>query len=216
MKTCACCGIGKRKSKFYMIIKANKSVLHSYCKDCCKIKRGEVTKEKKLAYQKKYRNKHKIELKQKNILYLRNNPLKRAETLKRYRKKNRKLINLKKKISFKNNYKNNLRFKMECLLRARLGSLIRLGYAAKKESIIKLIGCNVEELIKHIERQFKDGMSWKNHGEWHIDHIIPCSFFDLTKLSEQRKCFNFKNLQPLWKEENLKKSDNILIDNISP
>ena len=47
---------------------------------------------------------------------------------------------------------------------------------------------------------------FKWHG-WHIDHIIPCAFFDLTKASHQRVCFNWQNLQPLWAKDNLSKRD---------
>jgi len=52
-------------------------------------------------------------------------------------------------------------------------------------------------------------MSWNNHGEWHIDHIKPCTSFDLSKLSEQKKCFHYKNLQPLWAKDNLSKGAKI-------
>lgn len=57
-------------------------------------------------------------------------------------------------------------------------------------------------------------MNWDNHGrgkgKWNIDHIYPCASFDLNKESEQKKCFNYTNLQPLWSEENLKKSDKLM------
>lgn len=49
-------------------------------------------------------------------------------------------------------------------------------------------------------------MSWDNYGDWHIDHRKPCSLFDLSKKSEQLKCFNYTNLQPLWAIDNLRKS----------
>ena len=48
-------------------------------------------------------------------------------------------------------------------------------------------------------------MTWKNHGIWHVDHIRPCASFDLTKDEEQRECFHYKNLQPLWGPDNLAK-----------
>ena len=51
---------------------------------------------------------------------------------------------------------------------------------------------------------------WDNYGEWHIDHIKPCAKFDLTKLEDQKKCFNYTNLQPLWAIDNYKKRDKIL------
>jgi hypothetical protein len=69
----------------------------------------------------------------------------------------------------------------------------------------ELIGCTVKELQEHLEKQFTNGMTWENYGEWHVDHIIPCSSFDFTKEEEQRTCFNYKNLQPLWAEDNYKK-----------
>ena len=55
-------------------------------------------------------------------------------------------------------------------------------------------------------------MSWSNHGVWgwHIDHIIPLSSFNLRKKEEQKKAFNYKNLQPLWAEDNLSKGNKII------
>ena len=74
-----------------------------------------------------------------------------------------------------------------------------------------LIGCSIEELKQHLEKQFTLGMNWKNYGYgWHVDHIKPCAFFDFSKEEEQKKCFNYTNLQPLWATENFKKRDNIL------
>jgi len=65
------------------------------------------------------------------------------------------------------------------------------------------------ELRLHLERQFKDGISWDNYGEWHIDHIRPCAKFDLSKPEEQRACFHYTNLQPLWEKENVSKGARI-------
>ena len=50
-------------------------------------------------------------------------------------------------------------------------------------------------------------MKWSNYGKWHIDHIKPMSKFNLMKIEDQYKCCNYKNLQPLWAEENLSKGD---------
>ena len=70
----------------------------------------------------------------------------------------------------------------------------------------------MEKLKKHLEKQFQKGMTWNNYGMygWHIDHIIPCSAFNLNLESEQRKCFNYTNLQPLWAIDNIKKGDKII------
>lgn len=71
------------------------------------------------------------------------------------------------------------------------------------------MGCSTETLKLHLEKQFKPGMTWGNHGVkgWHIDHIKPCASFDLTKPDDQLKCFHYTNLQPLWWHENLSKGD---------
>jgi len=70
----------------------------------------------------------------------------------------------------------------------------------------ELCGCSWDVLMEHIESQFKEGMSWENHGEWHIDHIRPCVSFNLCDPQELFKCFHYTNLQPLWKKDNLMKS----------
>jgi hypothetical protein len=68
-----------------------------------------------------------------------------------------------------------------------------------------LIGCSIEHLKSHIEKQFEEWMTWDNYGEWHIDHIKPCASFDLSKQDQQKICFNFKNLRPLEAMENIRK-----------
>jgi hypothetical protein len=82
---------------------------------------------------------------------------------------------------------------------------------SKSLHTMELIGCSIKELKEHLEKQFKPGMTWNNHGLycWHIDHIIPCCNFDLTKIEEQKKCFHYTNLQPLWAKENLTKNKKI-------
>ena len=81
-----------------------------------------------------------------------------------------------------------------------------------KEQLAKtktLIGCTSIELKAHLEKQFKEGMTWENYGKWHVDHIVPCASFNFSIPEEHYKCLNYKNLQPLWAEENIKKGNNI-------
>ena len=61
---------------------------------------------------------------------------------------------------------------------------------------------------------FSISMNWKNYGfkGWHIDHIIPCCKFDLSKENEQRKCFHYTNLNPMWAIDNLKKGSCFVVD----
>lgn len=70
-------------------------------------------------------------------------------------------------------------------------------------------GCTIPEFIQHLEAGFKDGMTWKNYGRygWHIDHIVPCSKFNLTVAENIKTCFHFSNTQPMWAKENHKKGN---------
>ena len=71
-----------------------------------------------------------------------------------------------------------------------------------------MLGCDWETLKQHIESQFVDGMSWDNRDLWHIDHIIPLASANTEK--EIYALSNYKNLQPLWIEENLKKGSKLI------
>lgn len=134
---------------------------------------------------------------------------------KRDYKKNYKLLNPEKTKVQKNRYKRNRMkrdptFKILHRLRTRI--LLVLNGKKKAESSMNLLGCTADDFKKHIESQFKDDMSWENYGikGWHIDHIKPCASFDLSIAEEQKKCFHYTNLQPLWWFDNLSKRDKIL------
>lgn len=73
----------------------------------------------------------------------------------------------------------------------------------------KLVGYTLDELMNHLESQFTKGMSWSNYGAWHIDHIIPVSFFGFESFSDNefRQCWSLKNLQPLWAFDNISKGN---------
>ena len=90
-------------------------------------------------------------------------------------------------------------------------SLRKRGTKKNRQKWETLVGYNVCDLIKHLESLFRDGMSWDNYGEWHIDHIIPISRFNYKSYKDIdiRRCWALNNLQPLWAIDNLKKSDNI-------
>jgi len=104
--------------------------------------------------------------------------------------------------------KTDINFKLRKTIRARIR--LALKNDKKRSKTLKLLGVNnIITVKKHLEKLFKPRMTWKNHGKWHIDHIIPCSSFDLTKPSEQRECFHYTNLQPLWASENLAKGSKI-------
>jgi hypothetical protein len=119
----------------------------------------------------------------------------------RYGKKHRKKITEK----YLERRKKDPAFKMLTILRGRILDVLR-GHS-KSDTTINMLGCTIKEFWIHLEKKFTKGMTRENHGEWHVDHIIPCASFDLSKPEEQAKCFHYTNLQPLWAIDNLKKGD---------
>jgi hypothetical protein len=98
-------------------------------------------------------------------------------------------------------------FKIIANMRSRLGEYIKRKKLKKISKTFEEVGCTPEFLKKYLEKQFKPGMTWENHSRkgWHIDHIIP---LNIANTPEQRKQItHYTNLQPLWAEENLKKSN---------
>lgn len=65
-----------------------------------------------------------------------------------------------------------------------------------------LIGCTPKFHSEYLEAKFKKGMTWADCSKWHIDHIRPCSSFDLSDVSQIKECFHYSNTQPLWAKEN--------------
>jgi hypothetical protein len=103
-------------------------------------------------------------------------------------------------------------FKLKDNLRRRINNALKYIGVKKSKKSLELLGVpDIEFLWKYLENKFKPGMTRENYGKlWHIDHIKPCISFDLSKIEEQFKCFNYTNLQPLWASENLSKSSKII------
>ena len=123
--------------------------------------------------------------------------------------KTNKRIYMRKYHRYRNKY--DMKFRITNTLRSRVRAAIKNKGGVKSFKTMKLIGCSINKCIKHLEKQFKDNMSWSNYGKWHIDHKIPCVSFDLSKISEQKECFNYKNLQPMWAVDNLQKGSRVLM-----
>ena len=102
-----------------------------------------------------------------------------------------------------------INFRLAKNIRRRMLYAIRNN--TKYAHSIELLGCNIKELKTYLETKFQPKMTWNNYGYygWHIDHIIPCSWFDLTDPIEQKQCFHYTNLQPMWAIDNFKKNDTI-------
>jgi len=91
------------------------------------------------------------------------------------------------------------------LLRDRVQKALKKYTNKKEKHTLEYLGCTLGELRVHLEKQFKDGMTWENQGKWHIDHIRPCASFDLSKEDDISKCFHYTNMQPLWGVDNMEK-----------
>jgi hypothetical protein len=93
----------------------------------------------------------------------------------------------------------NLRNRLYCALKG----------LARSASTLRLLGMDLKEFRIYVQGQFRPGMTWENYGPaWHLDHVIPCAKFNLSDPEQQKICFRWDNLQPLFAEENLRKSSN--------
>jgi hypothetical protein len=124
-----------------------------------------------------------------------------------YNKKYKKTHKIQRNLYEKNKKENNVNYKIIISLRIRINKALHNNQ--KKGNTIELLGCSIEEFKKYLETKFLEGMDWDNYGiyGWHIDHIKPCSLFNLENIEEQKKCFHYTNLQPLWAIDNLKKGN---------
>lgn len=195
-KICPICGIKKPKTKdFFRLRSRYKNVnrdryekdFSSYCITCL----NDAAKiNSKLHYE---RNKEAINKRQREW-YQENNREKFLQ-LRRRNERKKRLNNPKKVIS------------------DRMSARIR-GYLSKgvknNRSWVELVGYTPEELMKHLENKFVDGMGWHNRCDWHIDHIRPISSFEFSSPEDKgfKECWALDNLQPLWADENIKKRNN--------
>lgn len=205
-KICTECKVDKPKTEFHSTNKERGSI-NPRCKECIanwyeenkeKIKQSynedmlnPELKNKKYEINKISRRKNKKQQNEQKKEYSR-----RPEVMERKRQNHR----IRKETDPEYNIKRRLRWR----LRDSLKKAIKKGF--KYESSLALLGCDMEFFKKYMEDKFYGGMTWENISEWHIDHIKPCSKFDLTKIEDQKICFHYSNLQPLSEKDNLEKS----------
>ena len=115
-----------------------------------------------------------------------------------------------------NKYHEDAAQKMHCILRTRIQTALTKIKTKKDFPTMQLTGCDIKQLCNHIQSQFVEGMTWQNHGKgkdkWNLDHILPCRMFKLTDPHEQKRCFHFTNLQPLWEVDNAAKSGKVVLE----
>lgn len=143
-----------------------------------------------------------------------NNPISREKTKKAVKKWQQ--LNSQKKKESERKYRQNNREKRKAIRKTpnyrindSISSSIRYSIKQNKNGIKweKLVGYSLQNLKKHLQKLFTNEMSFENYGEWHIDHILPLSKFNFEKPEDEdfKKAWALKNLQPLWKKDNLQK-----------
>lgn len=132
-----------------------------------------------------------------------NNRKNRLKSVSQHYQKNKKRINNRQSTQRIGRKKVDPSFRIACNLRSRLSKVVAREF--KRGSAVKDLGCSLPKLKLWLEMQFTPGMTWKNYGEWHIDHVRPLASFDLTIRSEFLQACHFSNLQPLWALDNLSK-----------
>lgn len=207
MKVCSKCKIPKELNNFNKK-KASKDGYGNMCKICVKKYNDsydfntyqQLNKDKISKEQKQYYINNKEEILNKVKSYFINNKEEHQKRTKNWYNNNKEYHKTKNKLYIKNRLKIDPIFKLKETLRKRLYRLLIKNQTPKTYSASILLGCTIKECKQHLELQFKPEMKWDNHGKiWEIDHIIPCSSFDLTKEEEQKQCFHYTNLQPLFK-----------------
>lgn len=137
-------------------------------------------------------------------------PEKHVAEVARYNKRHAKKINAKRRAR----RKRDLAWAIRCNMASRLAGAVRLALGKKSASTMTLVGCTVEFLVEYLEARFLPGMTRSNYGQkvgcWAVDHITPCAAFDLRDPEQQRLCFHYTNLRPLWVSDNARKGAKIL------
>ncbi len=202
-KTCTGCGKTKLLSEYYKA-KRGKYGRRAKCKLCVKAynkaySQSEAGKAKRKAYDKKYEQSEAVKAKRKAYRESEAGKAYMKAYMKTYRES--EAGKAKRKAYMKNRRHNDPVYKLRCRLRSGFCDWIKGNTKTCRTE--QYVGCTYKELLDHLESQFEEGMTWENHGQWHIDHIKAQSRFDPTIEEEAFKCWHYTNLQPMWAEINI-------------
>jgi hypothetical protein len=200
LKECSSCQRRKSRSSFY-VRKSASDGLRSNCKQCMK-ERADAKKNEKAAYDKRrYEDTREQVLARVKDAY-------DPETKAAYDRARRPEVMARRR----ERYRTDVNYRLKCNLRSRLYGALKRG--RKSAATMVLLGCSIEKLRQHLESLFTEGMRWAAlmRGEIEVDHIVPVAAFDLTAPEQQRACFHYSNLQPLWKKDNRRKYAKVLHD----
>lgn len=103
--------------------------------------------------------------------------------------------------------KTDLNYRLKCNIRNRLQKFLKDEFKGGRPKTAELVGCSLKEFRDYIASKFTEGMSWDNYGKWHIDHIIPLSYFNVQCIEDVKKAMHYTNCQPMWASENSSKGN---------
>ena len=173
------------------------------CSKCYKDKYYAEHREKLIAQMVEYDAEHRKEKKAYNAKYGTEHLEEKTAYMIKYYKEHRK-----ERAKYeRERRKNDVQFRLAAYLRSRVGEAVRRGRRAG--SAVRDLGCSVAQFKLFIENQWDEGMTWDNYGEWHLDHVLPLSSFDLTDRSQFITACNWLNYQPLWALDNISKGAKI-------
>lgn len=166
----------------------------------------------KSAADKKYREKNKDILNEYHKEWSKNHRKELREYHSEWRVENRKHVNEKTRLWYLNRRRTDPSFRLKCNTRTAVYTCLKERSVAKYRSTFQLLGYSIEELMVHLEKQFLEGMTWENYGEWHVDHKKPMASFKFETVDdpEFKECWKLENLQPLWWDDNLSKGPRYL------
>lgn len=158
---------------------------------------------------KKYREKNKERLYNNHKEWYEENKDKWNEYIKEYRENNKDKIRKVKRNYEKTRKANDPIYKLINNFRTAIYQVLKENQVQKNGHYFEILKYSPENLIEHLENKFKDGMTWDNYGKWHVDHIKPISSFNIQEIGDDSfmSCWSLENLQPLWGEENIRKSN---------
>jgi hypothetical protein len=161
---------------------------------------------------KKWRDGNKEYMSNKSKIWYEQNKEHRKEYLKEYREKNIDKIRKTKRDYEKTRKHNDPLYKLIANFRTAIYQVLKENNVQKNGHYFDILQYTPYELINHLESQFTENMTWDNYGEWHVDHIKPITYFNICEIGDEEfmKCWSLNNLQPMWSEDNIRKSNKII------
>lgn len=138
----------------------------------------------------------------------------RKNYIQKWRSVNKEIIRNTKRTYEKTRKQNDPLYKLIGNFRTAIYTVLKEKNITKCEHYFDILGYSQQDLINHLEKQFTDGITWENYGEWHVDHKLPITFFKFQSMNDNdfKKCWALDNLQPMWGSENISKSSKILTE----